>query len=353
VKRNLCLSLALPLLLLAAAPATGRAGPGSGNEKIVFVRADPSLGLRATEVIKDFDASGASIGSHEGPQFEATSQGVARRDEIALMNPDGSGLVQLHVNGSDPALSPDGSKIAYCSTRETTYWQIYVMNADGTSPKRLTNFNSGDTCGPVWSHDGRKIAFYAFALTHPSRNPEIWVMDADGSNQKRLVEHGIDPSWSPDDRRIAYASNKDRIFQIYIMNADGSNPHRVTENKGEDSNPVWAPDGAAIAFSSETEGDRRGLFLVGVDGSEQRRLAFSKHQDFCFPAWSPDGKFIAFTAVNRLGAQNIVVGEERPRCEQWSGEYQIFTLDSEGKVHRLTDAKLMAKHPSYGRMVSR
>lgn len=335
------------LLLVLTGPLLFAQSPGS--EKMVFVRADPSLGVRATEVIQDMDsASGSYMGSHAGPQFEATSHSNARTDEIALMNPDGKGVVELHVNGSDPALSPDGTRIVYCSIRQDVYSQIYVMNADGTGAKRLTNFTTGDACGPVWSHDGKKIAFYAFALTNPRRNPEIWVMNPDGSDSKRLTDHGIDPAWSPNDRQIAYASNKERVFQIYIMNADGSNAHRITKDKGEDSNPAWAPDGAAIAFSSETEGDRRGLFIVAPDGSEERRLAFSKHEDFCFPAWSLDGKDIAFTALNRLGSQSIVVGEEKPRCEMWSGQYQIFTFDRDGNVHRLTDAKLMAKHASYG-----
>jgi Tol biopolymer transport system component len=348
-QRSLPLAIAIACLL-GATPATGQSvSGGASGEKIVFVRTSPSVGINATESIQDIDPSGVVTGSHAGPQFEALSQANAKRDEIALMNRDGKGLLELHVSGSDPAISPDGKKIAYCSSRQTIYSQIYVMNADGSDQKKLTNFNSGDACGPVWSHDGKKIGFHAFALTNPPRNPEIWVMDADGSNPKKLVDHGIEPAWSPDDHKIAYASNHDRVFQIYVMNADGSNPHRITKNTGEDSSPVWAPDGATIAFSSETEGDRRGLFLVVADGSEQRRLAFSKHQDFCFPAWSLDGKDIAFTALTRLGSQGIVVGEEKPRCEMWSGQFQLFTLDSEGKVHRLTDVKLMAKHGSYGR----
>jgi len=134
------------------------------------------------------------------------------------------------------------------------------------------------------------------------------------------------------------------------MNSDGSGVTRLTKGNGEASNPAWAPDGAAIVYSAASEGDRRALFLMGKDGSDPRRLAFSKHQDFCFPGWSIDGSLILFTALNRVGPQGIVVGEERPRCEQWTGEYQIFTLDGEGKTHRLTDSKLAAMRASYGRV---
>lgn len=322
-------------------------------EKIVFVRADPSLGVQSIQSVTDLDGfSGNITGAHDAPQFRATSASNPKTSEIALMNPDGSGVTQIHVFGSDPSLSPDGKRIAFCSIRESQYAQIYVMNADGKEAKRLTSFES-DAGGPVWSHDGKKIAFYAFAQKDPRRNPQIWVMDADGSNQKRITEHGLDPAWSNNDSQIVFASNRaDNVFQIYVMNADGSNVKRLTKHKAEDSSPAWAPDGAAIVYSSESEGDRRGLFMMGADGSDPHGLAHSKHQDFCFPAWSLDGRTIAFTALNRLGPQAIVVGEDRPRCEVWSGEYQIFTMDSEGKIHQISDAKLMGMRPSYGRVAS-
>jgi TolB protein len=184
------------------------------------------------------------------------------------------------------------------------------MNADGSGQKRLTTISTGDACGPVWSHDGKKIAFYEFALPNPSRNPAIWVMDADGGNPKRLTEHALSPSWSPDDRKIAFASDRAGKFQIFAMNSDGSNVRRLTEDKGEDSAPAWAPDGASIVFVSDREGEHPALFLMAADGSQQHRLVFSKRQDFCFPAWSLDGRVIAFSALNRVATQFIAVGEE-------------------------------------------
>jgi WD40 repeat protein len=341
-----------------ASPATFAPGHASLKEQIIFVRADPSMGVSSTQSITDVSSVGGGngyggiSGSHDAPQFQATARANSKKEEISLMNSDGSGVRHLHVYGSDPSLSPDGTKIAFCSIRESIYSQIYVMNVDGSEQKRLTNINTGDACAPVWSHDGKKLVFHAFALVNPRRNPEIWVMEVDGSNQKRLTDHGLDPAWSPDDRHIAFASKRDGIFQIYAMNSDGSNLRRLTKHNAEDSNPAWAPDGGAIAFVSATGDDRRGLFIMAPDGSQLHGIAHSKYQDFCFPSWSFDGKTIAFTALNRLGPQGIVVGEERPRCEMWSGEYQMFAMDSEGNLHQLGDARLMGMHPSYGRMVS-
>jgi Tol biopolymer transport system component len=297
------------------------------KNKIVFVRADPTTGVQSIqEVTVATDNTGKqgiggesnlSTDTHAAPQFQATASRDPKRSEIGLMNPDGSEVALLKLYGTDPSLSPDGTKIVYCSIRETQYFEVFVANVDGSGAKRLTNFENGDACGPMWSRDGKKIAFYTYALPNPRRNPEIWVMDADGANQKKLMDHGLDPAWSPDDRQVAFASNREGgVFQIFSMNADGSNVRRLTKDKGEASNPAWAPDGQTIAYSAAAEGDRRALFLMAKDGSDPRRLAFSKHQDFCFPAWSLDGKYIAFTSLNRVGPQGIITGEERPRLDR-------------------------------------
>lgn len=338
-------------LLQQATAQTSNAG--ARKDKIVFVRLDPRIGMAPQRGITQVDGNSGSVtGSIAAPEMNTMAANDPRKDEIELMDADGSSVTPLHVFGTDPMLSPDGTRIVYCSGRDTIYWQIYVVNTDGTAAKRLSNSRNGDACGPAWSSDGKKIAYHAFAQTEPSRNPEIWVMDADGSNPKRLTDHGIDPTWSPDGKQIAFASHRDGVFQIYVMNADGTNMRRLTKGNAESSNPAWAPDGGAIAYISATGDDRRGLYLMGSDGSEPHGVAHSKHQDFCFPSWSPDGRTLVFSALTRLGPQGIVVNEEKPRCEQWSGEYQIFAMDSEGKIKQLTDTKVMGTRPSYGRIAA-
>jgi Tol biopolymer transport system component len=336
--------------LMIAVP--GFSQTGGKAEKIVFVRPDPVITTESSGVRLSADPVQGTINSVDDPSMQFHSVSDAKMNLLATMNTDGSAIAELHINGYDPSVSPDGTKITFCSLRDDQDSQIYVANADGTGEKRITRVTTGDSCGPVWSHDGKKIAFYSFALPHPSRNPAVWVMDPDGSNMKRIVEHGLSPSWSPDDKQMAFASNRDGKFQIYAMNSDGSGVRRLSSNRAEESAPAWSPNGQDILFVSDREGEHPALFTMAPDGSGQQRLVFSKRQDFCFPTWSLDGQTIAFTALNRVARQFIAVGEERPKCEMWTGEYQMFTLDSKMKTHLLTNTKYMAMKPTYGRLAA-
>ena len=108
-------------------------------------------------------------------------------------------------------------------------------------------------------------------------NSEIYVMWADGSAQKRLTDNPAGdhhPSWSPDGSRIAFESDRDGNSEIYVMNADGSSQRRLTDNSYDDNFPSWSPDSSQIAFSTDRDGKVE-VYVMNSDGSDQSRLTNS------------------------------------------------------------------------------
>ena len=223
-----------------------------------------------------------------------------------------STLVRLTNNNamdSGPAWSPDGSKIAFWSNREGKN-KIYVMDADGSNVKRLTNLDGVD---PVWSPDGHKILFGS----ERDGNPELYVMDEDGSNQTRLTRNlAADgaTSWSPDGSKIAFASNRDNPnpynWDIYVMDADGGNVKRIVDDLEYDAEPRWSPDGQRMLFVTGRN-QSFDVYVMNADGSDQRNLTADLDDPCGAGTWSRDGKSIAFVRTIK-------------------GKEQVYVMDADG-----------------------
>jgi Tol biopolymer transport system component len=156
--------------------------------------------------------------------------------EIFVMNPDGTGLTQLTFNTAldgMPVWSGNGKKIAFRSFRDNND-EIYTMNADGSAQTNITN-NPGLDVEPAFSRDGTKIVFRSQRTTgegvdNPTGNSEIFTINLDGTGLKQLTFNTADdrdPTWSPDGTKIAFMTDRDAPssgnFEVYTMNADGSN----------------------------------------------------------------------------------------------------------------------------------
>jgi TolB protein len=184
-----------------------------------------------------------------------------------------------------PAISPDGTKVAFASSVIEGNTDIYVCNLDGSNRRRLTTHRAIDS-GPCWSPDGRRIAF----TSGRTGSVQIYIMNADGSNQRRITYEGRyndGADWSPDGRYIAYASRRSGslTFDVRIHDLTTNQTYYVTRDVDNDENPSFSPDGATIVFTSDRSGNYQ-IWTVDIDGRNMRQLTnigVNKH-----PSWSKE-----------------------------------------------------------------
>jgi Tol biopolymer transport system component len=214
---------------------------------------------------------------------------------LFTIDPDGADGREVGAAGGYLATwSPDASQLAYLHAGNSGSNDLYVINADGTNQRRLTNTPEEEGI-PAWSPDGDTIA----VAIPTDGDAEIYLLDAEtGEILSQLTDNeGIDdymPAWSPDGRHISYVTKTEMegSDEIHIMTADGATSTQVTDSAVEDYYPAWAPNGDTIVFVSARVSEQA-LFLMNVDGSNQRQLTDGKDRD-SRPAWSPDGSTIAY-----------------------------------------------------------
>jgi TolB protein len=210
--------------------------------------------------------------------------------EIFAVRADGSRLSQLTNNdGFDesPSWAPHGGQIAFVYSDFPDRPDIWVMDASGENRRQLTQADTAADGGPVWSPDGRKLAFTrspSFADPGPPRDV-IYVMNADGSDQRPLTQIDANfPEWSPNGRWVAFLSyQRNGNYAMYRMNAAGSGLRRLAANAGEFS---WSPDGKRIVFDRPEDNN---IYVMNADGSGKKRLTRLRGgYDPAFdPVWQP------------------------------------------------------------------
>ncbi|HJU92616.1 MAG TPA: protein kinase [Pyrinomonadaceae bacterium] len=203
-----------------------------------------------------------------------------------------------------PSLSPDGKSIAYAS-RASENWDIYVQTAGSGSAINLTQNSSADDSQPAFSPDGNRIAFRS-----EREGGGIFVMNASGDAPSRVIDFGYSPSWSPDGAHILVGTEKipqpsTRPTKSQLWKIDLRTGERQRISEGDALQPTFSPNQKRIAYWSRSSryGQREHIWTIPVSGGEAVAVTDGSFTDLN-PVWSPDGKYLYFSS-NRGGSSNI------------------------------------------------
>jgi Tol biopolymer transport system component len=201
---------------------------------------------------------------------------------------------EVGFNERYPALSPDGSRIAFSSDRNLNHdgnTEIYIINTDGTGLKRITSNTFGDVA-PSWSPDGKKLVFLQQTDGAGGLGERFAIANADGTGEHVITGlSGGNPAWSPDGKQIAFTG--DQVLAIADTNGGNLHSYDMQMTVGE---PAWSPDGSQIAMDC-VMGNSQEICLIKPDGSGITNLTSTPAPGGEIqPSWSPDGKYVAYTA---------------------------------------------------------
>jgi len=172
---------------------------------------------------------------------------------------------------STPTWSPDASQIVFASDRESDrLWRIYVISPLEVRGKGI-QWGFGQM--PAWAADGSEIVYHACDLY--GNNCGLWVMEPGGFNQARLTTDPSDtsPSWKSDASQVAFISLRTGNWEIYAVDVATGLDRRLTNHPAMDVAPVWSPDGRQLAFLSNREGAWAVYILDIKSGKVQKLVA--------------------------------------------------------------------------------
>jgi len=232
--------------------------------------------------------------SPDGKQIVFASDREGGDVHLFILNRDGSEVRKL-TKGSggylSPRWSPDGKRIAL--SRSGT---IMVMDADGANLKTVFEPEAEENAALCkapgfvggWSPDSTHITYYSASVSR--QLAQVCTIAEDGSDLKVVVSEpaGLhaEPVWSNDGRFLAYRSIRSENHEIYVVDLETGEDRRLTDAPEVDAEPEWSPDDQWIAFVSYREYPNSDIYIMRKDGSDVRRLTTDPAKD-TYPIWTP------------------------------------------------------------------
>jgi len=248
-----------------AAPSTNTPVPSTATPKAT---AKPPASLTSYRVVYG--------------DFSGGAQSDENRYTVWMMRGDGSQAGKILDKGFEPAFSLDGKKVAYyhCWTGIRVY-DLGKKTDVEIAPSSLAEFAS-------FSPDGSRLVYHEWVGNWWSATVNLYTINADGSGKTQLPVQGMRSAWSPKGDLISYDSCAGSACGIFVVQPTGGGVRQLTMDGGGKAN--WAPDGKKLVYGADSGGNPE-IFVVNVDGSGRKQLTHNSGND-TLPVYSPDGQWI-------------------------------------------------------------
>ncbi|HLF20119.1 MAG TPA: DPP IV N-terminal domain-containing protein [Bacteroidota bacterium] len=267
--------------------------------------------------------------------------------EIFVMNADGTGKKNIsNWKGVDWVYYAYEDKLYFVSDRDTTHrmYFLYEMDADGKNVRKVCPFRLEDS----WLSSRKSGKEFVVTGRKDGLRHTLYLIDKDGNILKQLTtdttRYHNDPCFSPDGREIVFRYKNNRrdqteLDELWIMNDNGTNIRQLTRYPTEDTTskwhdyhagpPFWEPNSNVISYISMRQGNYS-IFTIKPDGTREKQLTDNETNEG-YHAWSPDGKMIAFDASDIDG-----------------NKYSIYLMNADGTgVKQLTNEYKFEQAPVF------